>query len=275
MRKVLAIVLAVACMVTFSFSAAFAASPTPTPPGPVDNVTKVINEINALPPADKITINDKAAVEKARADYDALTPEEKQDSRLTPEVMKKLTDAEAALKQAEDKDAADKVSKQIDALPDSPTREEVQKAREAYDALTDDQKAYVPSDTYLKLEKAEQAWNKKDAKARTAKMKSVKMKKGKKAVAKWKAAITGQTGYQIAYSTSKKFTKKTTKYKTVNKAKTFKKTVKKLKAGKKYYFKVRTFTKVYNPEKSTADKKVYDKVYGKWSKAKKTKKVKK
>ncbi|MCI9206995.1 MAG: hypothetical protein HFJ68_00345 [Adlercreutzia caecimuris] len=75
------------------------------------------------------------------------------------------------------------------------------------------------------------------------------------------------TGYQVRYSTSKKFTAKTTKTKTIKaSSKAGKKralTVTKLKGGKKYYVQVRTYTKVGKA-----------KYYSSWSKAKavKTKK---
>ena len=69
---------------------------------------------------------------------------------------------------------------------------------------------------------------------------------------KWKKKSC--TGYQIQYSTSKKFAKKGTKVLKVNKAKTTSKTVKKLKAKKKYYVRVRTY--------KTVKKKNY---YSKWS----------
>lgn len=69
---------------------------------------------------------------------------------------------------------------------------------------------------------------------------------------KWKKKSC--TGYQVQYSTSKKFTSKTSKTLKVNKAKTTSKTVKKLKAKKKYYVRVRTY--------KTVKKKNY---YSKWS----------
>lgn len=69
---------------------------------------------------------------------------------------------------------------------------------------------------------------------------------------KWKKKSC--TGYQIQYSTSKKFAKKGTKVLKVNKAKTTSKAVKKLKAKKKYYVRVRTY--------KTVKKKNY---YSKWS----------
>ena len=69
---------------------------------------------------------------------------------------------------------------------------------------------------------------------------------------KWKKKSV--TGYQVQYSTSKKFTSKTSKTLKVDKAKTTSKTVKKLKAKKKYYVRVRTY--------KTVKKKKY---YSKWS----------
>lgn len=93
-----------------------------------------------------------------------------------------------------------------------------------------------------------------------------KLSKGKKAFAvKWKkpskAALKQTTGYQIRWSTSKKFTAKTTKSKTVKTASAAGKRcqlkVAKLKAGKRYYVQVRTYKKV--------GKVTY---YSAWSKAK-------
>lgn len=66
--------------------------------------------------------------------------------------------------------------------------------------------------------------------------------------------IKNAKGYQIKYSTSKKFGKKVTK--TIN-SKKIKVTLKKLKAKKKYYIKARAYTKFYG-----------EKIYGKWSKVK-------
>ena len=90
-----------------------------------------------------------------------------------------------------------------------------------------------------------------------------KIKPKKKAfVVTWKKQAS-VTGYQVQYSTSKKFTAKTTKQKTVKGTSKTKLTVKKLKAGKKYYVKVRTMKKANGKT-----------CYSKWSKVKtvKTKK---
>ena len=82
-------------------------------------------------------------------------------------------------------------------------------------------------------------------KAKTIPLKpTVTLKAGKKQLtASWKQ-VANITGYEIQYSTSKKFTKKTTKKVTIKKAKTKKTTLKKLKKGKKYYVKVRAYKTV-------------------------------
>ncbi|MBE5845744.1 MAG: BspA family leucine-rich repeat surface protein [Butyrivibrio sp.] len=84
-----------------------------------------------------------------------------------------------------------------------------------------------------------------------------KPKAGKKSITlTWdKKAGSGIKGYEIQYSTDKKFKAGKTKTITINKAKTGKTTIKKLKSHTKYYIRIRTFTK-----------KKGVKVYSKWSK---------
>lgn len=60
----------------------------------------------------------------------------------------------------------------------------------------------------------------------------------------WKKQSTQTTGYQIQYSTSSKFTEKTTKTIRVTSASTVTKTVSKLKTATKYYVRVRTYKTV-------------------------------
>ena len=89
-------------------------------------------------------------------------------------------------------------------------------------------------------------------------LKSVKFKKSKKAIIKF-AKVKGVSGYEVKISTSKKFTKKTSKSKSLSVKKTSY-TFAKLKTNKVYYAKVRAYKKVNGK-----------KVYGKWSNVKKVK----
>ncbi len=88
-----------------------------------------------------------------------------------------------------------------------------------------------------------------------------KLKVGKKSITvTWKKQTAkGIKGYEIQYSTDKKF-KKDVKTVTVNKAKTTSKTIKKLTPKKKYYVRIRTFKKSGK-----------EKIYSKWSKSKNVK----
>lgn len=86
-----------------------------------------------------------------------------------------------------------------------------------------------------------------------------KLSKGKKKFTVTWAKVSGVKGYQIQYSSDKKF-KKNNKSVTVTKQKTTKATVKKLKSKKKYYVRVRAY-KTVNGKK----------IYSSWSKVKSVK----
>lgn len=86
-----------------------------------------------------------------------------------------------------------------------------------------------------------------------------KLSKGKKKFTVTWAKVSGVKGYQIQYSSDKRF-KKNNKSVTVTKQKTTKATVKKLKSKKKYYVRVRTY-KTVNGKK----------IYSSWSKVKSVK----
>ena len=92
-------------------------------------------------------------------------------------------------------------------------------------------------------------------------------RKSKGFTLKWKKQTKEADGYELQYSTSKNFTKKTTETVLVKKTKTTSKTVSKLKANKKYYLRIRTYKNVKVNNKSR-------KLYSGWSKTKdvKTKK---
>ena len=88
--------------------------------------------------------------------------------------------------------------------------------------------------------------------------------KSKQLKVTWKKQATQTTGYEIQYSTSSAFTKKTTKTVTIKKNKTTSTTIKKLKGKKKYYVRVRTYKTV------KLNGKTYT-YYGKWSATKNVK----
>lgn len=80
-------------------------------------------------------------------------------------------------------------------------------------------------------------------KPKKATLSSVNSSASKKLTVKWKRDAN-VTGYQIAYSTSTKFTKNTTKYAIISKATTVSKTITGLKGGRKYAVKVRAYKTV-------------------------------
>ena len=89
------------------------------------------------------------------------------------------------------------------------------------------------------------------------KISSAKAKKGKKMTLSWKKN-SSVTGYQIRYSTNKKFTKDTTKTVNIDKSSKASKTINNLEKGKKYYVQLRAYKKVKIDGKK-------QKLYGSWS----------
>lgn len=85
--------------------------------------------------------------------------------------------------------------------------------------------------------------------------------KSKSFAVKWKKQSVQTDGYVIQYSTSKKFTKSTTKSVTVKNKKTTSQTVKKLKAKKKYYVRICTYKNIKENGKTV-------KLCSQWSKPK-------
>ena len=298
----------------------------------------VIDKINALPA--NAGASDKDAVEAARAAYNALTDAQK--TFINADVLVKLINAEAqvkategtAVKQAADQAAAKAVIDKINALPanaELSDKDAVEAARTAYNALTDAQKALVPTDVLAKLTNAETQIAEAEEAAKavsikkcevtvkdlvytgktikeptvTVKYNGKKLKIGidytftynkkAKSIGAYKLTVKGMgkytdsvkvthyvvpkgtvftkmtagrqqvmlkwknpaniTGYQIQYSLKRDFSG--SKKVTVKKAKTLTTTIKKLKANKKYYVRIRTYT--------TVKRKTY---YSAWSKAK-------
>ena len=117
--------------------------------------------IRALPDPAEITLDDKAAVEEARAAYDALTPDQKKYVSLADKI-KLAADEDAIEKIENDIAAAQAVTDMINALPAAEDvtlddARDILNARAAYEALTDDQKALIDDETVQKLEDAENA----------------------------------------------------------------------------------------------------------------------
>ncbi len=123
----------------------------------------VEEEIRNLPAVEDLTLDHKAAVEAAAAHYEALTEEQK--SVISAESLEKLQAAQARIAElqavADDQAAAQKVADQIAALPSADEivfaqKPVVEAAREAYNGLTEAQKAYVPEESLLTLQALEQ-----------------------------------------------------------------------------------------------------------------------
>ena len=114
--------------------------------------------IDAIPAEITLDAACVKAIEDARAAYDALGENA---SLLDDADLQKLTDAEAALT-ALNQAVADEVVAKINNIPTPvelklATRDSIESARAAYDALNDDQKALVPDAEYQKLLDAEAA----------------------------------------------------------------------------------------------------------------------
>ncbi|WP_296584484.1 dockerin type I domain-containing protein [Ruminococcus sp.] len=120
--------------------------------------------INALPAAEDVKVENADAIAAARQAYDALTDDQK--ALVDEDTVQKLEDAEEALeaakKVAADEAAADVVKQAINALPAAKDvtvedADAIAAVREAFDALTDDQRGMVEGDTRQKLDDAEEA----------------------------------------------------------------------------------------------------------------------
>jgi hypothetical protein len=221
-----------------------------------DDVTALLNNL----PDDPKDAN-KADAQAAYTAYMALTDSQKallgDDANEKVAVYKAFYEAQYA-----DKKAADNVTALVSKLPDDPNKANTADAQAAYAAfmaLTDSQKALLSDNVNKKVAVYKAFYETQYAKAKKAKLVSAKAKKNKKIIVKWKS-VSGVSGYQLYYKAKGTKAKKVA----VNSNKTLKKTFKKLKAGKKYTFKVRTITKVYDPTKGKSVN-----VYGKWSNAKK------
>ena len=116
------------------------------------NAADVQKLISDLPSPGKITLADASDVRTAKAQFDLLTDEQKK--KISEALKKKLNDCYTAIT---DMEAAKIVSDAIAALPATPTVDDIgaiRSAEEAYNKLTDDQKAYLTQREVDKLNNA-------------------------------------------------------------------------------------------------------------------------
>ena len=237
-------------------------------------VNAVIEKINSIID-DPVTLNSEEGITAARLAYNAL--EEEQKAMIDAAVLKKLTDAEEALKELK----AAPVISQIDSIGVITKDNYIQKesdildAQAAYNALNTDIQPFVTN--YAKLLEARIAvaeFKLKDATDDLEKVKTEKKNaeqelqnlkdeiaakaltvsgrkvasKAKKFTITWKKNAKAD-GYQVQYKL-----KSAKKYKNLKTLTGTKAVSKKLKKGKKYQFRVRTYCLVNGKT-----------IYGKWS----------
>ncbi|MBQ7173042.1 MAG: hypothetical protein IJR88_02885, partial [Clostridia bacterium] len=135
-----------------------------------DAADAVKTKINAIGTV-VYTTESKGKIDEARAAYNALTNDQK--ALISEAEYKVLTDAEASYaKLKADHDAADAVKGKINAIGvvvyTAESKAKIDAAREAYDKLTDDQKALITEAEYKVLTDAEAAYAQKKAAAEAA-----------------------------------------------------------------------------------------------------------
>lgn len=122
-------------------------------------------QISGLPAADKLALADRNSVEKVREAYNALTADQKKlvdnlDTLTAAEAKIAELQKAAAEKEIADTKAANDVKTLINAIPSADAiqltdQAQIAAAREAYNALTNDQKAKIDAETLQKLTAAE------------------------------------------------------------------------------------------------------------------------
>ena len=135
-------------------------------------VDEVNAKLNALPAAEDILFADQTAVTEARNAYEALEDiKEGLKDRVSAETLAKLTAAEERLDALQDE--VDHVAELIEAIPavddlTAADADQVQEARDAYDALNNDQKQQLTDSGLLSellIAENQMSWLQKDAEA--------------------------------------------------------------------------------------------------------------
>ncbi|MGI6033359.1 MAG: fibronectin type III domain-containing protein [Coriobacteriales bacterium] len=121
-------------------------------------VLSVVNDaISNIPAIDNLTLEDSEVVEQAQEKYNKLDDEQKK--LIDQDTVTKLNQAVTKIKELEDEKAASAVTSSISGLGAIANltlddADAVNKAKEAYDALTDDQKKLVSAEDAKKLDNA-------------------------------------------------------------------------------------------------------------------------
>ena len=132
-------------------------------------VEEVNKKLNDLPAAEDILFADETAVTEARNAYDAL--EDSLKDRVSAEALAKLTAAEDRLDALQE--GVDHVAELIEAIPavddlTAADADQVQEARDAYDALNNDQKQQLTDSGLLSellIAENQMSWLQRDAEA--------------------------------------------------------------------------------------------------------------
>lgn len=212
----------------------------------------VMDRIEAI---GEVTLAKEQQIREVRNIYNTLNDAQKQ--KVTQESLKKLEDAENTIVYLKNEKAANAVIDAINSIGNVDLSKEgqIKAARAAYNALTNEQRAFIPSATVNVLTQAENILTVLKAQKQQEKLPAsdvqytpskTKLKSAKKQSAKsvrltWKK-VKGCTGYEVYMSKKKNSGYK--KIATLKKAKKVTYTKKKLKKKKTYYFKVRTYKTV-------------------------------
>ena len=133
----------------------------------IGNTGGVVDSINSIGKVE-LTKECKEKIEAARSAYDALTDAQK--ALVSSEVLKILEDAETEYQRLEESkigsviDSIDSIGK-VELIKEC--KEKIEAARSAYDALTDAQKALVPSEVLKLLEDAETEYQRLEEESKT------------------------------------------------------------------------------------------------------------
>lgn len=180
----------------------------------------------------QILLSAKDRLDNEMGQYDILTP----DKAKAKKELENYKDPKN-YRSAQKKELENAIAEGKKAINSAKTKEAIEQALKDAKAKIDQ----IKTDAQLKQEESSKKPAKVSPKKTSISGKIIALKKG--FTVKWKKQTKDVGGYEVSYSTNKKFTKKTTVTKKAGKSAT-KLTVRKLKVKKKYYVRVRTYKTV-------------------------------